>query len=126
MPFVRIDMPVGKSDDYRSTLADVVQRAMHDALGVPMAERFQIVSEHAAAGLSIDRGYLGVERSADAMIIQITLIGGRPADKKQAFYKRLADGLHDSLGLRREDVVVSLVEVSRADWSFGNGEAQLI
>jgi 4-oxalocrotonate tautomerase len=34
------------------------------------------------------------------------------------------DGLHDKLGLRREDVVINLVEVKKENWSFGNGEAQ--
>jgi hypothetical protein len=28
------------------------------------------------------------------------------------------------LGLRREDVFISLVEVKKENWSFGNGEAQ--
>lgn len=125
MPLVRIDMPVGKPAEYRSALAQVVQAAMHDALGVPTAERFQIITEHDAANLSIDRGYLGVERSSDAVIIQVTLIEGRTAETKQAFYKALADGLQHALDLRRQDVVVSLIEVGRADWSFGNGEAQL-
>jgi hypothetical protein len=34
------------------------------------------------------------------------------------------DGLHERLGLRREDVVMNLVEVKKENWSFGNGEAQ--
>jgi len=36
----------------------------------------------------------------------------------------LADLLHLEIGLRKEDVFISLVEVTREDWSFGNGEAQ--
>jgi hypothetical protein len=36
----------------------------------------------------------------------------------------VADGLHARLGLRREDVFISLVEVAKENWSFGNGEAQ--
>jgi hypothetical protein len=34
--------------------------------------------------------------------------------------------LHDRLGLRREDLFVSLVGTGRKDWSFGNGEASLL
>ena len=34
------------------------------------------------------------------------------------------DGLAGKPGLRREDVFVSLVEVRRENWSFGNGIAQ--
>ncbi len=35
-----------------------------------------------------------------------------------------ADGLHERLGLRREDVFINLVEVDKENWSYGNGEAQ--
>ena len=41
------------------------------------------------------------------------------------FYKAVADGLHERVGLRREDVFISLVEVKKENWSFGNGIAQL-
>ena len=36
----------------------------------------------------------------------------------------IADRLHERLSLRREDVFIGLVEVSKENWSFGNGEAQ--
>ena len=36
----------------------------------------------------------------------------------------MADGLHRELQLRREDVLINLVEVQKENWSFGNGEAQ--
>jgi hypothetical protein len=43
---------------------------------------------------------------------------------KQNFYRAVADGLHERPGLRREDVIICLVEVTKANWSFGNGIAQ--
>ena len=63
-------------------------------------------------------------RSADALIVQLTLNEGRSVEAKQAFYKAVADGLHARVGLRREDVVINLVEVKKENWSFGNGIAQ--
>ncbi len=36
----------------------------------------------------------------------------------------MVDELHESPGLRREDVLISLVEVLKENWSFGNGIAQ--
>jgi 4-oxalocrotonate tautomerase len=51
-------------------------------------------------------------------------VHGRTVDQKRAFYKAIADGLHKRLSLRREDVFIGLVEVSKKNWSFGNGEAQ--
>jgi phenylpyruvate tautomerase PptA (4-oxalocrotonate tautomerase family) len=42
----------------------------------------------------------------------------------EALYKAIADGLHSAVGLRREDVLINLVEVKKENWSFGNGIAQ--
>jgi 4-oxalocrotonate tautomerase len=124
MPLVRIDLPAGKPDQYRRTAADVVYEAMLTTLKAPKDDRFQVITEHAPATLIIDPTYLGIERSADALVIQITLNEGRTVEAKQAFYRAVADGLHARLGLRREDVVINLVEVKKENWSFGNGIAQ--
>jgi 4-oxalocrotonate tautomerase len=83
-----------------------------------------VISEHAQDSLIIDPTYLAVERSAEALIIQLILNEGRTVEVKKAFYKAVADGLHERVGLRREDVVIVLVEVKKENWSFGNGIAQ--
>jgi 4-oxalocrotonate tautomerase len=54
----------------------------------------------------------------------VTLNAGRTVDAKRAFYQAVADGLNQKLGIRREDVFISLIEVAKENWSFGNGEAQ--
>jgi 4-oxalocrotonate tautomerase len=54
----------------------------------------------------------------------VTLNEGRTVAAKQDFYRAVADGLHERIGLRREDAVICLVEVRKENWSFGNGEAQ--
>jgi phenylpyruvate tautomerase PptA (4-oxalocrotonate tautomerase family) len=84
----------------------------------------QIITEHAGENLLIDPAYLGITRSPDCILIQITLNEGRTVEQKRAFYKAVADGLHLRLQLRREDVFINLVEVRKENWSFGNGEAQ--
>jgi 4-oxalocrotonate tautomerase len=124
MPLARIDLPKGKNGDYRSTVGDTVYEAMIRVLNVPKDDRFQVIAEHSAGDLVIDPDYLGIHRSADAILIQVTLNEGRTVEMKRAFYQAVADGLHQRLGLRREDVVINLVEVKKENWSFGNGEAQ--
>jgi len=124
MPLARIDVPAGKSADYRSVIGDVVYNALISALKAPKDDRFQVITEHPTGGLVIDPTYLGIQRTENAIIIQVTLNEGRTLDVKRAFYKAVADGLHERLGLRREDVVINLVEVKKENWSFGNGEAQ--
>ncbi|GJE73479.1 tautomerase family protein [Methylorubrum suomiense] len=124
MPLVRIDLPQGKSPEYRHSVGDVVYEAMRTTLNVPENDRFQVITEHAPGGLVIDPTYLGIARSGDALMIQVTLNAGRSVELKKAFYKAVADGLHERVGLRREDVLIQLVEVPKENWSFGNGEAQ--
>ena len=124
MPLVRIDMPMGKSPEQRRIMADVVYDAMIATLNVPQNDRFQIISERASHDLIIDPTYLGVVRSSEAIIIQVTLNEGRSVELKKSFYKAVADGLRDRAGMRPEDVFISLVEVKKENWSFGNGVAQ--
>ncbi|MDR5739748.1 MULTISPECIES: tautomerase family protein [unclassified Caballeronia] len=124
MPLVRIDLMQGKDASYRATIGEVVYDAMRATLDVPENDRFQIIAEHGAAQFIVDRGYLGISRTDDCIVIQVTLNEGRDLAKKRAFYKAIADGLHERLSLRREDVFISLVEVKKENWSFGNGEAQ--
>jgi 4-oxalocrotonate tautomerase len=124
VPLARIDLPQGKGAEYRSAVGDIVYQAMISVLNVPKDDRFQVIAEHGANELVIDSDYLGIHRTADAIIIQITLNEGRTTELKKAFYKAVVDGLQQRLGLRREDVIINLVEVKKENWSFGNGEAQ--
>jgi phenylpyruvate tautomerase PptA (4-oxalocrotonate tautomerase family) len=124
MPLVRIDLAEGKPEEYRIQVGEIVYQALLDVLNAPKNDHFQIITEHPNAGLQFDRNYLGVHRSNDCVFLQITLNAGRMIEMKQRFYKVVADGLHERLNLRREDVFINLVEVAKENWSFGNGEAQ--
>jgi 4-oxalocrotonate tautomerase len=126
MPLVRIDLLEGKTPEYRTAVGQVVYQALLDVMGVPKNDRFQIITEHPKAGLQFDRDYLGVRRSDDCIFLQITLNSGRTVEMKQRFYQAVADGLHEAVKLRREDVFINLVEVPKENWSFGNGEAQYV
>ena len=126
MPLVRIDLQQGKTPEYVAQVGEIIYRAMLAELNVPKDDRFQIVAQHAPAGLIFDRDYLGIHRTDDCIFIQITLNGGRSVELKQRFYRAVAEGLHRELKLRLEDVFISLVEVNKEDWSFGNGEAQYV
>jgi phenylpyruvate tautomerase PptA (4-oxalocrotonate tautomerase family) len=122
MPLVRIDLRKGKDAAYRQAIG----RAVYEALvgvGVPKNDRFQVVGEHDADDFLFDPDYVGIHRSDDLVMIQITLNEGRTLEQKKALYKAIADGLAAQPGLRREDVLINLVEVNKENWSFGNGVA---
>src|SRR4051794_8180525 len=98
MPLARIDVPAGKSADFHRVVGEVVYDAIITALKAPKDDRFQVITEHPTGGLIVDPSYLGIQRTADAVIIQLTLNEGRTVDMKRAFYKAVADGLHERLG----------------------------
>jgi 4-oxalocrotonate tautomerase len=124
MPLVRIDLRQGKAAEYRTALGDAVHQAMVETINVPAADRFQLIAEHPAGGMIHDPSYLGISRTDDVVFVQITLNAGRTVEMKKALYARIVELLAQRPGLRREDVLVSLVEVTKENWSFGNGIAQ--
>ena len=72
-------------------------------------------------GRSLATRTTGIKRSEEAIVIQITLNSGRTVDRKRALYRAIAEKLEKDPGLRREDVMINLVEVPRENWSFGDG-----
>jgi 4-oxalocrotonate tautomerase len=126
MPLARIDLIKGKPAQYRQAVGEAVYTAMVEILKAPKDDRFQVIAEHDAPNFIYDPNFFGISRSNDVIFVQLTLAEGRTLEQKRGFYKRLVDDLHDRLGVRREDVFVSLVGTGREDWSFGNGEASLV
>lgn len=126
MPLVRIALKRGKPADFGKQAGAIVYRAMRETIGVPAKDNFQVITEHDGNGLIYDPDYLGIARSDGVIFIQITLSEGRNVALKQAHYRAIADGLNASLGVRREDVFINLVEVRKENWSFGNGVAQYV
>ena len=125
MPLVRIALREGKPEAYRRAIADEVHRAIVEVASVPELDRFQILTEHAPADLIYDSSYLGIKRSDDIVMIQITL-NQRTQAVKVAIYKAIAERLQKNPGVRPEDVLISLVPVTPEDWSFGDGKAQYV
>jgi phenylpyruvate tautomerase PptA (4-oxalocrotonate tautomerase family) len=123
MPLVRIDLRKGKDAAYRQEIGRVVYDALVGA-GVPKDDRFQVIGEREAENFLFDSDYLGIHRTEELVMIQITWNEGRSTEQKQKLYKAIADGLHSAVGLRRENVLINLIEVKKENWSFGNGEAQ--
>lgn len=126
MPLIRIDLREGKPADYRAALRDVVFETLNEVVGVPDDDRHEVIAEHSPENLNIAPVFFGVERSADAVLIQITLNEGRDVQQKQAFYKALVANLQRKIGLRPADVTVNLLEVKPENWSFGDGVAQYV
>jgi 4-oxalocrotonate tautomerase len=124
MPLVRVSLRRGKSDDYNKAIGDGVYKAMREVFNVPDEDRFVVVSEHSESEFQFSKTYLDIARSDDLVIIQITANNTRTTEQKKALFARIAELLSQHPGLRKEDVFISLVDVAKQNWSFGNGIAQ--
>ncbi len=124
MPLVRIDLAKGHPEGFGRAVGEIVYRAMLSEIAVPIDDKFQIITNHEATEINIPASYLGIEYSPGIIFIQVTLNAGRTTELKKKFYKRIAEDLSAELNVRKEDVFISLIEVSKENWSFGNGEMQ--
>jgi len=119
MPLVRISLLKGRTPELRRKLGDAIHRALVETVAVPPRDRFQILTEHEPGDLVYDSEYLGIARTDQVVIVQITLSAGRTLAQKRALFRRIADNLA-ALGVRREDAWVNLVEVAKENWSFAH------
>ena len=125
MPLARINIAKSASTETVRAVGDVVYDAMVQVAKVPANDRFQIITRHADDELVYPaEGYLGITYTPAIVFIQVTWNSGRTIEVKKAFYKAVAEGIAARAGLRVQDVWISLVDVAREDWSFGNGEMQ--
>jgi phenylpyruvate tautomerase PptA (4-oxalocrotonate tautomerase family) len=124
MPLTHISLRAGKPDAYRQAIFDGLYRAMRETFDVPEDDQFMTIQEHDAANFRYGASYLGIARSDDLVLIQITAMNTRTVDQKKALFRRIAELLGQNPGIRPEDVLVSLVEGERENWSLGRGLAQ--
>ncbi|MCJ2048411.1 tautomerase family protein [Methylobacterium sp. J-070] len=125
MPLLRFDIVEGRSPDELRTLLDAANEAMLEAFEVPPGDRYQIVQEHPSAHMVLEDTGLGIPRTDDRVVLQVTTRPRSP-EMKQAFYRLLCERLEARCGIAPSDVVVSMVTNADEDWSFGHGRAQFL
>jgi phenylpyruvate tautomerase PptA (4-oxalocrotonate tautomerase family) len=125
MPLLRFDLIEGRSDGELKALLDAAHRAVLAAFKVPARDRYQIVHEHKASRMIVEDTGLGIPRTDKVVVMSVTT---RPRERqaKEAFYRLLTEELQRSCGIAPSDVMVSLVENTDEDWSFGLGRAQFL
>ena len=125
MPLLYFNVLEGRTDTELKTMLDAAHRAMLAAFKVPERDRYQIVNEYRPSRMIVEDTGLGIPRTDKVVVVQVV---SRPRGKeaKQKFYKLLTDELQKSCGIDPSDVMVSIVENSDEDWSFGLGRAQFL
>ncbi|MFC6354524.1 tautomerase family protein [Luethyella okanaganae] len=125
MPLVRIDLNRGRTPEAVRSIADAIHDAIVEVYGIPVRDRFQVITQHDPGALIAEDAGLGFERDDHLVIIQIFTQRGRSDETKQRLYARIAESLA-SAGVPGEDVFIGYVENGPQDWSFGFGRAQYL
>ena len=125
MPLLRFDLIEGRTDAEWPAPPDAAHAAKLEAFQVPPGDRYQIVTEHKPSRMIVEDTGLGIPRTRDVVVVQmITRPRGR--EKKELFYRLLTEKLEAACGIAPSDVMVSTVENTDEDWSFGHGRAQFL
>lgn len=125
MPLVRIDLIKGRSPEQVNSLTGAVHEALVEVMGIPEHDRFQIVSQHESFEVIAQDAGLGFERDDSVVMINITTQQGRSQLIKQSIYQLITAKL-SAIGITPNNVFISYVENTSADWSFGFGKAQFL
>ncbi len=125
MPLTRVDLRAGKTPEYKQAILDEIYEAMRSTFNVPEDDRFMMVHEHDSGEFAFGQTYMGIDRSQDIIIVQITCTRGRSIEMKKNLYSTLTQRLGIRPGIRPEDVFINILEVEKENWSFGRGLAQL-
>ena len=124
MPLVRIAVPRHLDDTQLKHIADSIHESMVTTFNVPADDRFQVFTRHTDSELVWAPTYLGIPHTRSIVFVQITCNEGRTVEMKKALFARLASSIARGGAVIASDVIVSLVEVKKENWSFGNGVAQ--
>lgn len=102
-----------------------VHDAMVEHLKIPRDDLFQMFAEYTSEDSFFDRNFLGISRSNNMVVIQITMRRGRSDTMKEKLYAAIADNLSRVAEIRSDDIFVYLVENDFSDWSVGKGKMSM-
>jgi phenylpyruvate tautomerase PptA (4-oxalocrotonate tautomerase family) len=126
MPVFHAHIPQGRfSREQKIAMGNAFNRSLVVALGIPEGDRFIVISEHGDDELFIDPNFMGMERSANAMIIEVQLGAHRPTSDKTALMAEICRQLGEAVDISPDDVFIVLIPVPNENFSFGRGGAQL-
>ena len=84
MPLTRVSLRAGKPRAYKQAVLDGLYRAMRETFDVPEDDQFMTISEHGPDDFRYGAAYLGIKRSDDLVLIQLTVSDTRTIEQKKA------------------------------------------
>ena len=121
MPFVRTAIPKGTNTMHKHQIVQGIHEALVEGIGMPKDELFNLVTEYNDDEFFYDRGFNGIARSDNLIVVEITMRRGRSDAMKRELYAAITRNLETSAAVSPKDVFIFLHENDYSDWSVGNG-----
>ncbi len=126
MPFVQINLSAGLDAPAKKAISLSIHSALVEVFGIPTEDYFHTIGALPPDGLLYAPAYLGVEHSNPFVAIQIVCKEGRTVEMKQRLYREIAERIAASTAVSAANVFIVVVENPAANWSFGEGKAQMV
>ncbi|MBB3315913.1 hypothetical protein FHT77_001778 [Rhizobium sp. BK181] len=125
MPLMKFHVYKGRNAEEIDALLDTAHEAMVRSFNVPERDRYQILNEHEPSHMrALDTG-LDIPRSEKFVLVEV-VSRPRAQAEKLGFYENLCSSLRERCGIPSTDVMISFVQNTDEDWSFGRGRAQFV
>jgi hypothetical protein len=125
MPIAKIHVLDGQYDEARlGRVSRAVQNALMSALGIPPDDFFQIIHILPPNQYLHTPSFLDLKYSDDLILLEVTVISGRPKEKRLGLLQALNDGVVAAARISPDDLFIALYEVPGENISFGRGLAQ--
>ncbi len=116
LPLVQIDLPRSVFEEKGSQISKEVHQAFIDSLDIPANDKFQIFRPRELGELVFDN-YPGVDRKA-LIVLQILMVHHYTVELKREMFRSIVARLA-ALGIRPEDIFISVAENAYEDWYAG-------
>ena len=117
MPLIHVHLDRETFEKSHEEIGNAIHDAQIEALGIPADDRFQIFQPHGPGELKFDAGYNDVDRQ-NLLVIRVIAVHMYPVNTKRQFFEAVVARL-EPLGIRPQDVLISLTENGFEDWYAG-------
>ena len=113
MPLVTIELPFGRTQDFKVNLMHLVCDVLVEILGLPNDDRNIRLMEYAKNNFIMKEPY--------EILIEITLFEGRTKETKKELYKKIVEVLEGKLKIAKDSIFIVLNEQPFENWGIRGG-----
>lgn len=120
MPLIQVDLKRSVFKEKGKEISSAVHESLVAGLGMDPTDLFQVFRPHDEGEMIFSPTYDDRDRQ-DLIVIRITMVNRFSLEQKRTTYKELTKRLVD-VGIRRDDILVCVVENNAENWSLGERE----